>query len=144
MVLLLLPAAKVRPSGLNTGEYPVSVAIDRPVATSHSLMVLLLLPAAKVRPSGLNTGEYPVSVAIDRRVATSHSLMVSSLLPEAKVRPSGLKATEVTESECPVRVWTKVGLDQVTTRARRERSGIFSMGIPSTPSFIVEPSSALP
>ena len=32
--------------------------------------------------------------------------MVPFPLPEAKVRPSGLKATELTEAECPVRVFS--------------------------------------
>ena len=37
-------------------------------------------------------------------VLCCHSLMVLSSLPETKVLPSGLNATELTPSECPVRV----------------------------------------
>ncbi len=65
------PAARVRPSGLNTTEYTVFVGP----------------PSA----NGPNDSGLPGSV-------TSHSRTARSAPPEARVRPSGLNATEKTVS----------------------------------------------
>ena len=113
-----LPAARVRPSGLNATDLRRTCRPSGPVsswpictgcaglATFHSHTLSSALPAARVRPSGLNATELTSLARAaqhrGRKVPQPHGAVMS---PAARVCPSGLNATDATPPLAPVRGW---------------------------------------